>query len=479
MEESPPPPHFLLVTFPAQGHINPALQFAKRLVHTDAARVTFTTTVYAQNHILKSSHPIHHLLSYASFSDGFDEGVKPSDDPNQIMAQFKDLGSKNITHLVRTLADQGQPVTCIIYTILLPWVADVAFNLQIPSRLLWIQPASVFAIYYHYYHGLDHLIKTQLNENPSLVIDLPKLPLLIPQDLPSFLLPSSPDSHSFISSKFKELFEVLDKKETKPQAVLVNTFDALEVEALRAVDGFDLIGIGPLIPSAFLDRKDTNDTTFGGDLLKGTSTDYIKWLDSKPALSVVYVAFGSFSVLPKHQMEEILRGLLESRRPFLWVIRMPENGLETETETEFLMRVKEDEEGGGLVVPWCSQVEVLSHPSVGCFVTHCGWNSMSESLAIGVPMVGFPQWTDQPTNAKLVEDVWKTGVRARVNKDGVLEGEELKRCLDMVMGGETGEEMKKNAWKWRDLAREATREGGSSHKNIWDFVEEVREGNCL
>ena len=69
-----------------------------------------------------------------------------------------------------------------------------------------------------------------------------------------------------------------------------------------------------------------------------------------------------------------------------------------------------------------SQVEVLSHGSLGCFVTHCGWNSTMESLGSGVPMVAFPQWTDQGTNAKMVQDVWKTGVRVddKVNGDGWL-----------------------------------------------------------
>ena len=65
----------------------------------------------------------------------------------------------------------------------------------------------------------------------------------------------------------------------------------------------------------------------------------------------------------------------------------------------------------GRIVNWCSQVEVLSHKAVGCFVTHCGWNSTIESIVSGIPMVAFPQWTDQLTNAKLIEDLWKTGIR--------------------------------------------------------------------
>jgi UDP:flavonoid glycosyltransferase YjiC (YdhE family) len=121
-------------------------------------------------------------------------------------------------------------------------------------------------------------------------------------------------------------------------------------------------------------------------------------------------------------------------------------------------------------------VEVLSHPSLGCFVTHCGWNSTLESLVFGMPVVAFPQWTDQGTNAKLIQDVWKTGVRVTANKDEIVEGDEIMRCLELVIGGGgRGEDMRRNAKKWRDLAREAAREGGSSYKNLKAFVDEIIE----
>ncbi|KAK9932979.1 hypothetical protein M0R45_020195 [Rubus argutus] len=91
-----------------------------------------------------------------------------------------------------------------------------------------------------------------------------------------------------------------------------------------------------------------------------------------------------------------------------------------------------------MIVPWCSQLEVLSNPSLGCFVTHCGWNSSLESMVYGVPVVAFPQLTDQCTNAKMIEDMWKTGVRVEPNEEGVVVGEELKRCLDLVFLDELG-----------------------------------------
>ncbi|KAL4181203.1 hypothetical protein AMTRI_Chr12g236020 [Amborella trichopoda] len=69
----------------------------------------------------------------------------------------------------------------------------------------------------------------------------------------------------------------------------------------------------------------------------------------------------------------------------------------------------------GIVVAWCPQVEVLSHPSLACFLTHCGWNSTLETVAAGVPVITFPQWTDQPTNAMFLVDVLRVGVQLKTD----------------------------------------------------------------
>ncbi|KAH7858251.1 hypothetical protein Vadar_021732 [Vaccinium darrowii] len=121
----------------------------------------------------------------------------------------------------------------------------------------------------------------------------------------------------------------------------------------------------------------------------------------------------------------------------------------------------------------CSNIIKLNELVV-MLVCHCGWNSSLESLVSGVPAEGFPQWTDQATNAKPIEDVWKAGVRLTRNGEGIVESVEVKRCIEIVMGGGgRGEEMRRNAQKWKDLAREATMEGGSSDKNLKAFVDEI------
>ena len=345
---------------------------------------------------------------------------------------------------------------------------------HLPSALLWIQPAIVLDLYYYYFNGFANVISDETND-PSCLIQLPSLPLLTSRDLPSFLLASN--THTFALPTLKVELEAVEKQ-THPR-VLVNTFDALEPEALTAIKELNLVGVGPLIPSAFLDGKDPSDKSFGGDLIQASKDHYyIEWLNSKPESSVIYVSFGSVSVLTKPQTEELARALLDFGHPFLWVIRDTEKNGKEEEEIEKLS-CREELEEKGMIVPWCSQVEVLSHPSVGCFVTHCGWNSSSESLASGVPMIGFPQWIDQGTNAKLIQDVWKTGVRVNVNEEGILESDEIKKCLELVMGsGERGEEIRRNAKKWKELAREAAKEGGSSYNNLKAFVDEIGEGSC-
>ncbi|XVF29352.1 hypothetical protein REPUB_Repub15cG0113300 [Reevesia pubescens] len=461
--------HFLLVAFPVQGHINPTLQFAKRLIRI-GARVTFITSVSARRRMTKV--PAAQGLSFLTFSDGYDDGIKPGDDRDHYMTEFKRRGIETLTGLIVSSDNEGKPITCIVYSLLLPWAMKVAREHHIPSALLCVQPATVFDIYYFYFNGYEDAIKGKAGESDScLVLRLPGLPPLASRDLPSILTPSN--AYPSALSLYQEQLEVLAEE---PNArILVNTFDALEPEALKAIEKFKMIGIGPLIPSSFLvlDGKDSSDSSFKADLFQ-CSKDCVQWLDSKPQSTVIYLSFGSFAVLAKQQVEEIARALLATGRPFLWVIRNDKQNGEEDKEDK--LSCKEELEQIGMIVPWCSQDEVLCHPSLGCFVSHCGWNSTLESLVAGVPVVAFPQWTDQGTNAKLIEDVWKTGVRVTVNEEGIVGRDEINRCLDLVMGdGERANEVRRNAEKWKDLAREAASEGGSLDRNLKAFVDDVAQ----
>jgi pathogen-inducible salicylic acid glucosyltransferase len=221
--------------------------------------------------------------------------------------------------------------------------------------------------------------------------------------------------------------------------------------------------IGPTIPSIYLDKRLEDDKEYGLNLFKPNVDACMKWLDTKEIGSVVFASFGSLAALGEEQMEELSLGLKNSNCYFLWVVReseekkLPDNFLEETTEK-------------GLVVTWCPQLDVLAHKAIGCFMTHCGWNSTLEALSLGVPMVAMPQWTDQPTNAKFIADVWKVGIRIKLNEKGIATREEIELCIREVMEGERGKEMKKNSLRWKELAIEAVDEGGSSDKNIEEFV---------
>ncbi|XP_061373047.1 phloretin 4'-O-glucosyltransferase-like [Gastrolobium bilobum] len=463
---------FLLVAYPVQGHINPALEFAKRLI-AFGAHVTLVVTLHMYRRMTnKVNIP---ALSLVAFSDGYDAGFSITADGNGdysvYASELKRRGTEFVPYLILSSAQEGHPFTCLVYTLLLNWAAEVARGFHLPTALLWVQTATVFDIFYYYFHGYGDYINNKIKE-PSSSIELPGLPsFLAPRDLPSHLLDSCFDFHYVFFPMYEAQFNELDVETNPRPRVLVNTFEALEPEVLRAVDNINMIPIGPLIPSAFLDGKDANDTSFGGDIFH-SSNGYIEWLDSKAVSSVIYVSFGSFCVLSKIQMEEIARALLDCGHPFLWVIREKEkNGKEMEE-----LSCKEELEEKGKIVKWCSQVKVLSHASLGCFVTHCGWNSTMESLVSGVPVVAFPQCSDQKTNANMIEDVWKTGVRVNheVNEDGVVQAEEIRTCLEVVMGnGEKGNELRGNAKKWKVLARDASEEGGPSETNLKTFLNDV------
>ncbi|KAJ0705761.1 putative UDP-glucuronosyl/UDP-glucosyltransferase, UDP-glycosyltransferase family [Helianthus annuus] len=225
--------------------------------------------------------------------------------------------------------------------------------------------------------------------------------------------------------------------------------------------------IGPTLPSMYLDKRLEDDKDYGFNLIKANNKECMNWLDDKPEKSVVYVSFGSMAQLGLEQMEEIAWGLSDCKFNFLWVVRAEE---EEKLPKEF---ANQKITGKGLVVAWCRQLDVLAHKSVGCFVTHCGFNSTLEAISLGVPVVGMPQWTDQITNAKLLDEIWDVGVRVKANEKGIVTRENLVSCIMKFMEDERGVVTRKNAAKWRELAKAAVDEGGSSDKDIDEFVYEL------
>lgn len=227
-----------------------------------------------------------------------------------------------------------------------------------------------------------------------------------------------------------------------------------------------MLTIGPSVPSFYLDKRLKDNNDYGLHLFTPDTDTCMKWLDKKEVASVVYVSFGSLNDLKQEQMNELAWGLGNCNYHFLWVVKLS-------GEDKLPRNFVEETAEKGLVVEWCQQLEVMAHKAIGCFITHCGWNSTIEALSLGVPMVAMPLWTDQPTNAKFISDVWRVGVRAAADENGLVNREKVEESIKVVMEGDRQEEIKKNAVRWKELAKQAVDEGGSSDKNVDEFVSKI------
>lgn len=464
--------HFLIVTQPAQGHINPARYLAHRLLSIiPSCHVTLSTAISAHRSMFPSlSKPDQEIIvrqvSYIPFSDGFDSGSEPSiDDRIEHIKKLATVAPKSLSAIIDCLADRGQPVTCIIHAFFFPWMVDLASAYGVLSILYWIQPAMSLSIYYHYFNGYDSVILSH-KDDQDFTVSLPGLFPLKVSDLPSFLtITSDDDPHKIFIGMFRDMFDALDREKSitnsKPK-ILINTFEALEAELVRSIEkDFELYTIGPLIQLLAKDEEEKIYDYFKVD----DENKHLRWLDSKPERSVVYVSFGGLTMVSKRQLEEVQLGLKDSGLPYLWVVRK-------NSRVEGL--VLEENGSNGIIVEWCDQVKVLSHPSIGCFVTHHGWNSTLESIMCGVPMVGVPQWSDQTTNAKLSEEIG-VGVQVEISEEeGIVVGSEMKRCLELVMIDDAiRNDMRRKADNWKQKVKEAMERGGSSDMNLRAFVETI------
>ncbi|XP_028065707.1 7-deoxyloganetin glucosyltransferase-like [Camellia sinensis] len=250
-------------------------------------------------------------------------------------------------------------------------------------------------------------------------------------------------------------------------AIIFNTFEKLEHNVLEVLSSMfpPIYTIGPL----HLLTNQINDDSLkliGSNLWK-EEPQCLEWLDTKGPNSVVYVNFGSITVMTPNQMVEFAWGLANSNQTFLWVIR-PDlvTGDLAVLPPEFMEATKER----GLLASWCPQEQVLDHPSIGGFLTHSGWNSTLESISSGVPMVCWPFFAEQQTNCWHCCTQW--GIAMEIDND--VKKDEVESLVRELMVGEKGKEMKKKAVEWKRLAQETTESSsGSSFLNLDKLVNQV------
>ncbi|KAG0519744.1 hypothetical protein BDA96_08G012800 [Sorghum bicolor] len=487
--------HFLVVAYSMQGHVNPARTLAHRLAQVSGCTATLSIPLSGHRRMFPSSSDDDKeativsdgLISYLPFSDGVDDGTWPIEEEDR--ARRRDANFRTLSAIITRLAASGgrPPVTTVVCTLSMPVVGEVARAHGLPLAIYWIQPATVLATYYHYFHGHDDDELHQLlaagsrsnlrSDDDEVVVTLPGMhrPLRI-RDMPSFLVEEKTQDglSKMILQSMRGLFQQMD--EEKP-VVLVNTFAALEDDVvLRAVQPYmdvEVFAVGPAVP--LLKKKDdggaSEERLAQIHLFQHDETAaYMEWLDAQPEKSVVYLSFGSLLGYTRRQAEEVLHGLQASGRPYLWVVRR--EGRAEEVDDLCRLSTAAEKKAAGMVVEWCDQQRVLAHPSVGCFVTHCGWNSTLEAVVSGVPMVAVPSWSDQPVNAWLVEEEWQVGVRAERDGEGTLTRGELARCVELVMGaGDKAVQVRANASGLKQRAREAVAAGGPLETSLRRFVE--------
>ncbi|CAD6269010.1 unnamed protein product [Miscanthus lutarioriparius] len=476
--------HFLVVAYSMQGHVNPARTLAHRLAQTSGCTATLSIPLSGHRRMFPSSSDEEAiisdgLISYLPFSDGIDDGTWPSDSEDRARrheANFRTLSA--VVSCLAATASSGRPsVTCVVCTLSIPVVGEVARAHGLPLAIYWIQPATVLATYYHYFHGHDELLRllaaagqheTSGNLRCDDEVTLPgMLRPLRTRDMPSFFFTGKTKDglSKMVLQLMGELFQQID--EEKP-VVLANTFGALEDVALQALQPYmDVFAVGPAVPLPL--KNDGASELAQIHLFQHDETAaYMEWLDAQPEKSVVYLSFGSLLGYTRRQAEEVLHGLQAGGRPYLWVVRR--EGRAEEVDDLCLTAAA----AAGMVVEWCDQQRVLAHPSVGCFVTHCGWNSTLEAVVCGVPMVAVPSWSDQPVNAWLVEE-WEVGVRAERDGEGTLTGEELASCVELVMGGgDKAVQVRANASGLKERAREAVAAAGPLERSLRSFVKSTQ-----
>ncbi|KAL1551369.1 hydroquinone glucosyltransferase [Salvia divinorum] len=184
------------------------------------------------------------------------------------------------------------------------------------------------------------------------------------------------------------------------------------------------------------------------------------------------------------QVTEIATALENSGVRFLWSLRKPSpkesvefpgeyENLEQELPEGFLRNTT----GIGKVIGWAPQMAVLSHPAVGGFVSHCGWNSTLESVWCGVPVAAWPLFAEQHVNAFQLLKEFEMAVEIKIDyrkESGVIVAAgTIESAIRQLMDPENKIRLKVK--ELHDKSRAALVEGGSSYNFLGRLLENVMD----
>jgi UDP-glucoronosyl and UDP-glucosyl transferase len=308
----------------------------------------------------------------------------------------------------------------------------------------------------------------------SLVSNMPKIdqPFTIPGAPPSLLLTRDliPDTVIKFSNLDDPLIQVLlncifakngvGDTDTSSQGILVNSFIDIEQGYVELFESFYCEGahawlVGPLCMLAgSLQNEEIID-----------EEDCLTWLDEreKNHESVIYVSFGTQTCVLDEQLDEVAHGLIASGHPFIWAIR-------SETWVPPKSLVSDISARGKIVRGWVPQKHVLEHPATGAFLSHCGWNSVLESICCGVPILCRPMIAEQPLNEKHVVDILGAGLQIDAKREEFVDRKAVERGVKQVM---EDAKVRENAAKLQRAASKAVADGGSSQLALEQLLNEL------
>ncbi|KAF8378795.1 hypothetical protein HHK36_030144 [Tetracentron sinense] len=450
-------PHALALPYPAQGHVIPLMEFSNCLAER-GFKITFVLTEFIHKRImtaLSEDSDIKNQIHCVSIPDG----MGPGEDRNQIGKLLECILSAMPGYLEKLIEKINEScedkITCIIADENMGWAVKVAKKMGIPQAAFWPANACLRALLIRIPQLIESGVidangKTRKQEMIQLSSTLPVM------DTTQLMW------HCFDDPKLQQIIFhfVFTNNQAVKDADWLLCNSSYEIEPSAYSLNPNLLPIGPLLAG-------TRQRQLVGNFWQEDST-CLSWLNQQPACSVIYVSFGSFTVLEESQFHELALGLELTGHRFLWVVRPDLTAGQAATYPDgFQDRVAARRR----IVSWAPQQKVLAHPSIACFITHCGWNSTMEGVSTGVPFLCWPYFADQFLNQAFISDVWKVGLRLNSDHNGIISREEIKQKVEEVLGNDN---IRARALALKEMVKKSVSEGGSSMKNLNDLVEAMK-----
>ncbi|KAK2977860.1 hypothetical protein RJ640_003911 [Escallonia rubra] len=217
-------------------------------------------------------------------------------------------------------------------------------------------------------------------------------------------------------------------------------FEPEWLRVLELLHGKPVIPVGQLPPAPYDDGDGDGDK-------EGAWTGMEEWLGKQAKGSVIYVAFGSEAKPTQDELTEIALGLELSGLPFFWVLRTKRGTSDTELIELPDGFEKRMEQRGVVCTSWAPQLKILSHDSVGGFLTHSGWSSVVEAVVLERALILLTFLADQGLNARLLEEKKMAYPIPRDERDGSFTRDSVAESLRLVMVEEEGK-------IYRDMVKE-------------------------